>query len=116
MQTDTIFRIASMTKPDHQRRRDDAARKGKLLLTDPVSKFIPAFKGQRVIAEGGTTVPARREITIRDLLSHRSGLSYGFLNGGAGRQRLSQGGRDRRFDDDVDDAARRASTSSRRSR
>ena len=35
-----------------------------------------------MIAEGGTTVPATRQITIRDLLSHRSGLSYGFLNGG----------------------------------
>jgi CubicO group peptidase (beta-lactamase class C family) len=59
---------------------------GKLLLTDPVSKFIPAFKGQRVQASAseGTADPApvRREATIRDLLSHRSGLTYGFLNGG----------------------------------
>src|SRR6185295_18685929 len=42
----------------------------------------PAFRGQKVAAEGGTTVPARRDITIRDLLTHRSGISYGFLNGG----------------------------------
>jgi CubicO group peptidase (beta-lactamase class C family) len=82
MKADTIFRIASMTKPITSVAVMMLAEEGKLFLTDPVSKFIPAFKGQQVIAEGGTTVPARRDITIRDLLSHRSGLSYGFLNGG----------------------------------
>jgi CubicO group peptidase (beta-lactamase class C family) len=81
MQVETIFRIASMTKPITTVAVMMLEEEGKLFLTDPVSKYIPAFKGQRV-AEGGTTVPARREITIRDLLSHRSGLSYGFLNGG----------------------------------
>lgn len=81
MQVDTIFRIASMTKPITTVAVMMLEEEGKLFLTDPVSKYIPAFKGQRV-AEGGSTVPARREITIRDLLSHRSGLSYGFLNGG----------------------------------
>src|SRR5262245_27761783 len=82
MQADTIFRIASMTKPITSVAVMMLEEEGKLSLTDPVSRFIPAFKGQRVAADGGTTVPARREITIRDLLSHRSGLSYGFLNGG----------------------------------
>jgi CubicO group peptidase (beta-lactamase class C family) len=82
MQTDTIFRIASMSKPITSIAAMMLEEEGKLFLTDPVSKFIPAFKGQRVIADGGTTVAARREITIRDLLAHRSGLSYGFLNGG----------------------------------
>jgi CubicO group peptidase (beta-lactamase class C family) len=82
MQVDTIFRVASMTKPITSVGVMMLEEEGKLFLTDPVSKYIPAFKGQRVVAEGGTTVPARREITIRDLLSHRSGLSYGFLNGG----------------------------------
>jgi CubicO group peptidase (beta-lactamase class C family) len=82
MQVDTIFRIASMTKPITSVAVMMLEEEGKLFLTDPVSKYIPAFKGQRVIGEGGATVPARREITIRDLLSHRSGLSYGFLNGG----------------------------------
>ena len=81
MKTDTIFRIASMSKPITSVAVMMLYEEGKLLLTDPVSKFIPAFKSMRV-AEGGTTVAARREITIRDLLSHRSGLSYGFLNGG----------------------------------
>lgn len=82
MQTDTIFRIASMSKPVTSVAVMMLVEEGKLFLTDPVSKFIPSFKGQKVIGEGGTTVPARRDITIRDLLTHRSGLSYGFLNGG----------------------------------
>ena len=82
MQVDTIFRVASMTKPITSVAVMMLEEEGRLFLTDPVSKYIPSFKGQRVVAEGGTTVPARRDITIRDLLSHRSGLSYGFLNGG----------------------------------
>src|SRR5262249_21620182 len=57
MQVDTIFRIASMTKPITTVAVMMLEEEGKLFLTDPVSKYIPAFKGQRV-AEGGTTVPA----------------------------------------------------------
>jgi CubicO group peptidase (beta-lactamase class C family) len=82
MKTDTIFRIASMTKPITSVAVMMLAEEGKLFLTDPVSKFIPAFKGQKVVGADGATVPARRDINIRDLLTHRSGLSYGFLNGG----------------------------------
>jgi CubicO group peptidase (beta-lactamase class C family) len=82
MKTDTIFRIASMSKPITSVAVMMLYEEGKLLLTDPVSKFIPAFKNTRVMGEGGALVPARREITIRDLLSHRAGISYGFLNGG----------------------------------
>jgi len=86
MRTDTIFRIASMTKPVTSVAVMMLYEEGKLLLTDPVSKFIPAFKGQRVRATGPDAppepVPARRDSNIRELLSHRSGLTYGFLNGG----------------------------------
>jgi CubicO group peptidase (beta-lactamase class C family) len=81
MKTDTIFRIASMTKPITSVAVMMLYEEGKLQLTDSVARFIPAFKGQRVM-ENGAAVPARREINIRDLLSHRSGLSYGFLNSG----------------------------------
>jgi CubicO group peptidase (beta-lactamase class C family) len=81
MKTDTIFRIASMTKPITSVAIMMLYEEGKLQLTDSVARFIPAFKGQRVM-ENGATVPARREINIRDLLSHRAGLSYGFLNAG----------------------------------
>jgi CubicO group peptidase (beta-lactamase class C family) len=85
MRPDTIFRIASMTKPVTSVGIMMLYEDGKLQLTDPLSKFVPSFKNQRVLGGGegsGGTVPARREITIRDLLTHRSGLSYGFLNGG----------------------------------
>ena len=82
MKTDSIFRIASMTKPITSVAIMMLFEENKLFLTDPVSKFIPAFKGSTVL-EDGKPVPARRAITIRDLLTHRSGLTYNFLNGGA---------------------------------
>lgn len=82
MKTDAIFRIASMSKPITSVAIMMLFEENKLFLTDPVSKFIPAFKSPQVI-EDGKSVPARRAITIRDLLTHRSGITYGFLNGGA---------------------------------
>jgi CubicO group peptidase (beta-lactamase class C family) len=84
MKTDTIFRIASMTKPITSVAAMMLYEEGKLLLTDPVSKFIPAFKSMQVMEQGtDKPVPARRQITIRDLLTHRSGITYGFISGGA---------------------------------
>src|SRR5262245_59616443 len=80
LKTDSIFRIASMSKPITSVAIMMLYEENKLFLTDPVSKFIPAFKSSQVI-EDGKPVPARRAITIRDLLTHRSGLTYGFLNG-----------------------------------
>ena len=83
MRTDTIFRIASMTKPMTSVAVMMLYEEGKLFLTDPVSRFIPAFKSMQVLEpKAEKPVPATRAITIRDLLSHRSGLTYGFLNGG----------------------------------
>lgn len=83
MRTDTLFRIASMTKPVTSVAVMMLYEEGKLLLTDPVSKFIPAFKSSRVL-EGAAAEPvaARRGINLRDLLTHRSGITYGFINGG----------------------------------
>ena len=85
MKPDAIFRIASMTKPITSVAIMMLYEEGKLLLTDPVSKFIPAFKSSRVL-EGAdanaAAVAARRPINIRDLLTHRSGITYGFLSGG----------------------------------
>ena len=83
MRTDTMFRIASMTKPITSVAVMMLYEEGRLLLTDPVSKFIPAFKSSRVLeAAGAEPVAARRGINLRDLLSHRSGITYGFINGG----------------------------------
>jgi len=84
MKTDAIFRIASMTKPITSVAIMMLFEEGKLFLTDPVSKFIPAFKSSMVMEGVGADakpVPARRAITIRDLLAHKSGITYGFLNG-----------------------------------
>jgi CubicO group peptidase (beta-lactamase class C family) len=82
MRTDTIFRIASMTKPITSVAVMMLLEEGKLQLTDPVFRFIPSFKNQTVVSDNGATVPVQRPATVRDLLTHRSGLSYGFLDGG----------------------------------
>jgi len=82
MRENTIFRIASMSKPITSVAIMMLYEEGKLRLNDPVARFIPSFKQQRVAGENGAIENARRGMTIRDLLVHRSGLSYGFLNAG----------------------------------
>ena len=78
MTNDAIFRIASMTKPVTSVAVMMLYEEGKFLLDDPIAKFIPEFKEPKVLMADGTTVPAKREITIRDLLRHTSGISYRF--------------------------------------
>ena len=79
---DGIFRIASQTKAITSVAIMILFDEGKLLLTDPVSQFIPTFKKQQVLVKFNaadtsyTTVPANREVTIKDLLTHTSGLGY----------------------------------------
>src|SRR5712691_2726716 len=89
MQTDTIFRLASMTKPVISAAILMLLEEGKLLLSEPVSAFIPTFKGLQVVMPNAAVpgwmptelptggfhlVPANREITLRDVLTHTSGL------------------------------------------
>jgi CubicO group peptidase (beta-lactamase class C family) len=82
MKKDAIFRIASQTKAITSVAIMILFDEGKLLLTDPVSKYIPSFKKQQVLDKFNaadttyTTLPATREITIRDLLTHTSGIGY----------------------------------------
>ncbi|WP_206531774.1 MULTISPECIES: serine hydrolase domain-containing protein [Sphingobacterium] len=82
MQTNHIFRIASQTKAITSIGVMMLWEEGKFLLDDPISKYIPAFKTPNVldkfnpIDSSYTTVPAQREITIRDLLRHTSGIGY----------------------------------------
>ncbi|MBN2139215.1 MAG: beta-lactamase family protein [Sedimentisphaerales bacterium] len=76
MQEDTIFRIASMSKPITSVAVLILYDQGKIRLEDPVSKYIPEFKEPKVLRRGEEAVKARREITIKDLLRHTSGLSY----------------------------------------
>ena len=101
MRKDAVFRMASMTKPVTGVAILMLMEEGQLRLTDPVSRFIPEFKNTKVammkpqpLAAPGLaprepeiyTVPAEREITIRDLMTHTSGLE----SGGAGTR---EGGR-----------------------
>ena len=106
MQKDAIFRIMSMTKPVVGVSIMMMIEEGKVRLTDPASKFIPELKDLKVAmpvttgaanapagGRGGAgaepryyTVPAEREITIRDLLTHTSGLVSGGLSGAEARK------------------------------
>lgn len=82
MPTDAIFRIASQTKAITTAAVMILLEEGKLLLSDPISLYIPEFKDSKVaIPEGDSgyrVEPAKREITIKDLLTHTSGISYGY--------------------------------------
>ncbi|MCY3833269.1 MAG: serine hydrolase [Chloroflexi bacterium] len=84
VEEDTIFRIYSMTKPITSVGLLMLYERGLLHLDDPASKFIPGFERLEVFESGDAqnyqTVPAKREISIRDLLTHTSGLTYGHLH------------------------------------
>ncbi len=86
MARDTLFRIASMTKPVTTVAALLLLEEGRLKLDDPITKWAPEFAGMRVLksADGPVddTVPATRDITIDDLMTHRSGLSYAFASEG----------------------------------
>jgi CubicO group peptidase (beta-lactamase class C family) len=81
MWADAVFSIASMTKPMTSVAIMMLHEEGRLLLGDPVSKFLPKMSGMRVAksltSDTLETVPAAREITIQDLLRHTSGLTNG---------------------------------------
>jgi CubicO group peptidase (beta-lactamase class C family) len=81
MTTDTIFRIASQTKAITSVAILALVEEGKIGLNEPVSRFIPAYAKTTVAVPGEngavSTVPAQRQITIRDLLTHTAGISYG---------------------------------------
>lgn len=85
MREHTILRIASMTKPITSVAVMILYEEGHFRLSDPVSTYLPAFEEMRVLADSAdashplaerATVPAERPITIRDLLTHTSGLTY----------------------------------------
>jgi CubicO group peptidase (beta-lactamase class C family) len=85
MQRDTIFRIASMSKPVTVAAALALAEEGKLTLDDAVADVLPELAGLRVLADPAgpleRTVPLRRPITYDDLMTHRSGLAYAFSVG-----------------------------------
>jgi CubicO group peptidase (beta-lactamase class C family) len=84
MRTDTLFRMASMTKPITAVAILMLMEEGKLTLSDPVSKFIPEFKDSKVAiwnlpndprGAGVRLVPADREVTLQHVLTHTAGLA-----------------------------------------
>jgi CubicO group peptidase (beta-lactamase class C family) len=81
----TIFRIASMSKPITSVAVMILVDDGKINVTDPLSKYVPEFKDMKVLVpdkdgKKHDLAPAKREITIHDLLTHSSGITYGLLN------------------------------------
>ncbi len=74
MPKDAIFSLASLTKPVTAAALLMLVEDGRVRLTDPVAQFIPEFKDLTVAVSPSQTVPASRPITIRDLLTHTSGL------------------------------------------
>ncbi len=82
LQKDAIFRIASQTKAITSVAIMMLFEEGKLLLDDPISKYIPSFKKQSVLDKLSfldttyTIVPAKKEVTVRELLTHTSGIGY----------------------------------------
>jgi CubicO group peptidase (beta-lactamase class C family) len=79
LERDTIFRIYSMTKPITSVAVLMLVERGQLLLGDPVSKYLPELAGMKVLRTPDSplhdVVPASREMTVRDLLTHTSGLA-----------------------------------------
>jgi CubicO group peptidase (beta-lactamase class C family) len=76
---DTMFRVYSMTKPLTSVAVMQLVESARLQLSDPVERFLPSWKNQRVMETGGGLVPAARPMTVGHLLSHTSGLTYGSL-------------------------------------
>ncbi len=86
VERDTIFRIASMTKPITSVAALMLVDEGRLALNDPIARFAPEFSQMRVLRSPtgplDDTDPAERLITFEDLLTHRAGLTYGDLHRG----------------------------------
>ncbi|MDG1207217.1 MAG: serine hydrolase [Pseudomonadales bacterium] len=78
LKKDSLFRIYSMTKPIVTTAAMMLYEEGKFQLTDPVSMYLPAFKGVKVLVDG-EEVDATHEFTIRELMSHTAGLTYGIF-------------------------------------
>jgi CubicO group peptidase (beta-lactamase class C family) len=84
MARDTLFRIASMTKPITSVAALMLMEEGHFALDEPITRWAPEFKDMRVLVSPTgpveDTVPAEREITFEDLFTHRAGLAYGFTS------------------------------------
>src|SRR4029078_3596827 len=88
MEVDTIFRVASMTKPLTSLSVMMLAEEGRLLIANAVARFIPEFAELKVAIDSDNasaktlaTEPCRRQMTVQDLLRHTSGFTYAHLTG-----------------------------------
>ena len=120
MKTDSIFRIASMSKAVTTVAALMLYEEGRFMLNDPVSKFIPEF-AKSVVAVAPpagsppdvkyVTVPAKRPISIRDLMTHTAGLGYGYgLVGDDYKKQQLQGWYLVDHDETIGDAMKRLAT------
>ena len=86
MERDTLFRIASMTKPITSVAALMLMEEGNLRLDDPVTRWLPELANMRVLKSPtgpvDQTYPSPRDITVEDLMTHRAGLAYGFTSQG----------------------------------
>ena len=86
MTRDTLFRIASMTKPVTSIAALMLLEEGKIRLDDPITNWLPEFAGMRVLKDAAgpieDTYPSPRDITVEDLMTHRAGLAYAFTSVG----------------------------------
>ncbi len=89
MKTDSIFRIYSMTKPLVSVAVMMLVERGQLLLSDPVSRWLPEYANQQVATASGLE-PVRQAATVQDLLRHTAGLTYEFLGDSAVQQKYGQ--------------------------
>lgn len=104
MHNDARFRIYSMTKPIVSVAAMMLVEQGRLLLADPVAKYLPEFAQQNVAMNGEATElqPVMRDATVHDLLRHTAGLTYEFLGSGPVQRQYAQlrlGSRDRSLAD-----------------
>lgn len=107
MTPETVFRIFSMTKPVTSVAALQLIEAGRLDLDEAVEEYLPAFATARVLAPPGTgeeTVPLERPVTVRDLLTHTSGLTYAFFE----HPRLAPLYREAGLEDPRDDAREHA--------
>ncbi len=96
--SETIFRIFSMTKPVISVTAMTLVEDGKLDVDAPVSKYLPEYADLKVWQAGGTTVAAAKPMLVRHLMSHTSGLIYGFVNAGSPLAKVWADGGENRTD------------------
>lgn len=96
--SETIFRVFSMTKPIVSVTAMTLVQEGKLDLDAPVSKYLPEYANLAVWQADGTTKPATRPMLVRNLMSHTSGLIYGFIQPASPLAKAWAAGGENRYD------------------